>query len=352
MVFADASDDDFTMHTTALRTTILSNEDFDGAIRPYLENLRVRNYSPQTVHSQTKQLKQFTRFCEKCRVTALRQVDRKVILDYQAHLHHYRKRDGGSLAASTQRQWLTAVASFFAWLARQGRIAVNPAGDLEMPRTEFHLPRTVLSHREVERVLSVPDVESVFGLRDRAILEVFYSTGIRRNELCRLNLGDVDFDRGVLRVEQGKGRKDRYVPIGARALLWLERYLTKARPRLGKIVDPVAMFLGKHGQRVHPGRLASHVHVVVERARLGKKGSCHLFRHAFATGLLENGCDLRHIQAMLGHAKLETTAIYTHLNMHDLRAAHQKYHPAKLGGRHRLGNGDAKAQLIFSFMLD
>jgi integrase/recombinase XerD len=274
-----------------------------------------------------------------------------LVANYQVHLHNYRKRDGGFLVASTQRQWLTAVVNFFGWMTRKGIISVNPATYLEMPRTEFRLPKAVLSAHDVERVLKVPDTTSLFGLRDRAILEVFYSTGIRRNELCKLELTDVDFNRGILRVGQGKGKRDRYVPIGDRALLWLERYLTKSRPSLGGSADASALFLGKRGQRVHPGRLASHVHGLIDRARLGKSGSCHMFRHAFATILLENGCDLRHIQAMLGHAKLETTALYTHLNMHDLKAAHQRFHPAKLGAVDKTPVRSSKGQLMFSFMV-
>jgi integrase/recombinase XerD len=335
-----------------IQPAVPTPQEFDGAIGAYLEHLRVRNYSLQTIQSQQKQLGIFRRFCEATQAVAPAQVTRQAVLDFQNYLHRYQKRRGGGLCAGTQRQWLTAVRSFFRWLVRRGTILVNPAADLEMPRTEFRLPRTVLSAREVERVLAVPNTDLAFGLRDRAILEVLYSTGIRRNELCRLNLVDIDFDRGVLRVEQGKGRKDRFVPIGSRALLWVGRYLTRSRPKLGKIVDPTAMFLGKKGQRVHPGRLASHIHVLVDRARLGKKGSCHLFRHAFATALLENGCDLRHIQAMLGHAKLETTAIYTHLNMHDLKAAHEKYHPAKLDLRDKRGSIRTKDQLTFPFMAE
>ena len=125
-------------------------------------------------------------------------------------------------------------------------------------------------------------------------------------------------------------RLDDPFTIGKRALMWLEKYLIKSRPLLGPTQDKSALFVGIRGRRVHPSRLASHVHRLVNRAGIGKKGSCHLFRHAFATALLENGCDLGHIQAMLGHAKLETTAIYLHLNMRNLRAAHRRYHPTSL----------------------
>jgi integrase/recombinase XerD len=223
-----------------------------------------------------------------------------------------------------------------------------------MPRKEFRLPRAILNVSEVEKVISKPDITTSFGLRDRAILEVFYSTGIRRGELCNLNLGDVDFERRVMRVQQGKGRKDRYVPIGRRALLWLEKYLLKSRPHLGRRQDDQALFLGIHGQRVVPGRLAGHIHGIISRARLGKTGSCHMFRHTFATLLLENGCDLRHIQLMMGHVKLETTAMYLHLSMHELKAAHEKFHPARLSPKDTRTRADAmqldKTQLFFPFI--
>ncbi len=135
--------------------------------------------------------------------------------------------------------------------------------------------------------------------------------------------------------------------------MWLEKYLLHGRPHLGKLIDPEALFLGSAGRRVVPGRLASHVHDLIEDSRIGKTGSCHVFRHTFATLMLENGCDIRHIQSMLGHAKLETTAIYIHLNMRDLKTAHDKYHPARLtaADRRNVGTlfGGEKEQLLFPF---
>jgi integrase/recombinase XerD len=296
-------------------------------INEYLASLAVRNYSPQTIESQTKQLRYFHQFCGEEQIHKLDAVTREVVGIYQTRLHGYRKKDGTPLAISTQKQWLGAVKVFFVWLIRKGHLLANPASDLEMPRKEYRLPRVILSHSEVEMVLAVPNTGKRFGLRDRAILEVFYSTGMRRSEICNLNLADVDFGREIVCVRLGKGKKDRFVPVGKRALMWVEKYVIKSRPFLGATQDKDALFVGMQGRRVNPARLASHVHRIVLRSGVGKKGSCHLFRHAFATALLENGCDLSHIQAMLGHAKLETTAIYIHLNMRDLKAAHRKFHP-------------------------
>jgi integrase/recombinase XerD len=299
-------------------------------INEYLTSLAVRNYSPQTIESQTKQLRYFNQFCGGKHIDRIIDITRDMVGSYQSQLHGYRKKDGTPLAVSTQKQWLGAVKVFFIWVIRKGHMIANPASDLEMPRKEYRLPRVILSHAEVEMVLSVPDITKHFGLRDRAILEVFYSTGVRRSEICNLNLTDIDFGREIVCIRLGKGKKDRFVPIGKRALLWVEQYLVRARPFLGKSQNKESLFVGMQGKRVNPARLASHVHRIVLRSGIGKTGSCHLFRHAFATALLENGCDLSHIQAMLGHAKLETTAIYIHLNMRDLKAAHRKYHPATL----------------------
>ena len=271
-------------------------------IQEYLASLAVRNYSPQTIESQTKQLRYFNKFCGENLIHELNEVTHDAVGIYQSQLHGFRKKDGAPLAISTQKQWLGAVKVFFVWGIRKGHLLINPASDLEMPRKEHRLPRVILSHPEVEMVLAVPDTTKRFGLRDRAILEVFYSTGVRRSEICNLNLTDVDFGREIVCV----------------------------RPFLGATQDKDSLFVGMQGKRVNPARLASHVHRIVLQAGIGKKGSCHLFRHAFATALLENGCDLSHIQAMLGHAKLETTAIYIHLNMRDLKAAHRKFHPTSL----------------------
>ena len=151
-----------------------------------------------------------------------------------------------------------------------------------------------------------------------------------RSELCQLNQGDLDFDRGVVRIEQGKGNKDRYVPIGERAVRWIEKYLVEVRPKLCPALNEPALFLNTLGTRMNPNRLGSQVHEIISAAGIGKKGSCHLFRHTFATLLLENGCDVRYVQEMLGHSKLETTAVYTHVSIRMLKAMHAKYHPAKL----------------------
>jgi len=296
----------------------------------YLEYLRVKNFSEETIYARAKYLRYFRQFCEQINITQARQVTRAVMVNYQSYLFHYRKENGKPLTIGTQHHRLSVVMSLFSYLTKEGLILYNPAADLDLPRKEHRLPKAVLSMSEAEAVLNTPDVNMPMGIRDRAILEIFYSTGIRRKELCDLDIGHIDFDRGLVRVEQGKGKKDRFVPVGERALQWTEKYLAEVRPRLCPSLNEQACFLNTLGCRMSPGRLGSHVHDIIEKAEIGKSGSCHLMRHTFATLLLENGCDIRYVQAMLGHANLETTEIYTHVSMRQLKLAHTRHHPAKM----------------------
>jgi integrase/recombinase XerD len=205
---------------------------------------------------------------------------------------------------------------------------VDVGAALELPRRPQHLPRSVLAVSEVEQVLAQPDLTDPMGLRDRAILETFYSTGMRRMELITLALRDVDSGRGVVMIREGKGKKDRVVPIGERALDWIERYVAEVRPRCVVEPDPGNVFLARRGRPLRSNRLTELVHRYVSAAGLGKTGSCHVFRHTMATLMLEHGADVRYIQPMLGHAQLTTTELYTRVSITQLKAVHQRTHPA------------------------
>ena len=240
------------------------------------------------------------------------------------------KRDGNPLSFRSQSSRLVPIRAWFKWLTKNNHILYNPASELELPRLERRLPKHVLTIRESETVLAVPNISDPLGLRDRAILETLYSTGIRRMEVVNLKLYDMDVDRGTLMVRQGKGKKDRMVPIGQRAISWIEKYITEVRPRL--IIDPndVTLFLTHLGEGFTTNRLTQMVRQYIDAADIGKRGSCHLFRHTMATLMLENGADVRFIQAMLGHAKLETTQIYTQVSIRKLKEIHEATHPAKM----------------------
>jgi integrase/recombinase XerD len=308
-------------------------EGLSAMLRGFLDHRRVRHYSEHTVATQEFQLVPFLDWCAERGITRPGEVTRPVLERYQRHLFHWRKANGRPLSFATQKARLMAVRSFFRWLARQHHIAYNPASELELPRTEHRLPQHVLTAPEAEQVIRQADVGDALGLRDRAILETLYSTGMRRMEVCGLALYDLDAERGTVVVRQGKGRKDRVIPIGARAVAWIERYLAEVRPSLVVEPDSGALFLSADGEPLTPDHLTGRVSRYVTAAALNKRGSCHLFRHTMATLMLEGGADVRFIQQMLGHRSLETTEIYTHVSIRTLKAIHTATHPARLERR-------------------
>jgi integrase/recombinase XerD len=237
----------------------------------------------------------------------------------------------GRSAASTARM-VSGVRGFYRYLAISGRIAQNPASDLIPPRDTKALPR-FLAPEQVEALLAAPDVSGARGLRDRAMLEVLYATGLRVTELVKLKIVEVRRDEGYLQFT-GKGSKERIVPLGETARDWIDRYLRDARPSLAGGREAAELFLSgwrpKGGGRPRPltragfwKLLRAHGKTAGIRAQL----SPHVLRHSFATHLLERGADLRAIQAMLGHADLSTTQIYTHVLEARLRQVYDRFHP-------------------------
>lgn len=183
-------------------------------------------------------------------------------------------------------------------------------------------------------MLAQADLNDPIGLRDRAILEVLYSTGIRRREVVELSICSLDRDRGTLFIRKGKGRKDRIIPIGERAMAWVEKYVQEVRPKLAMEPDEGILFLTGEGEAVTPGHLTDQVSAYIEKAGIGKKGSCHLFRHTMATLMLEGGADIRFIQQMLGHESLNSTQLYTRVSIRKLKEIHTATHPgARLARR-------------------
>ena len=295
----------------------------------FLEWLRVKNYSERTVTNRQVYLNYFILWAEERGITRPNEVTKPILERYQRTLYHHKKKDGQPLSFRSQHGRVVPIRAWFKWLSRNNYLLYNPASDIELPRLEHRLPKHVLNIREAEAVLAKANIHDPLGLRDRAILETLYSTGIRRLEVIGLSLFDIDSDRGTIMIRQGKGKKDRMVPIGNRALKWIERYTSEVRPRL--IIDPndSTLFITHLGEAFTPNRLTQMVRDYVDSADIGKKGSCHLFRHTMATLMLENGADVRFIQAMLGHAKLETTQIYTQVSIRKLKEIHEATHPAK-----------------------
>ncbi|TKV13883.1 site-specific tyrosine recombinase XerC [Citrobacter sp. wls619] len=296
----------------------------------WLAHLEAQGYSPRSTEGYRERVLPFITWCEERGLMYAPQVSLAVLEAYQRHLRSYRKADGNTLAVGGQLNRLSAVRNFWRWLLKRHIILYNPAEQLELPKEEKRLPAQVFSEQETRAVLQSLDTETPLGLRNRAILEVLWSTGIRRMELANLMLCDVDFTRGVVNVRQGKGRKDRVVPVGHVALEWVQRWLKDVRPRLAYRFDSGHLFITYHGKGLSPVTLTQlGGEAIREKARIDKPGACHIFRHSMATQMLDNGADTRHIQAILGHEKLETTQIYTKVAIAPLQRVHEKTHPAE-----------------------
>jgi integrase/recombinase XerD len=295
----------------------------------FLEWMRVKNFSEETVVGRHYMLSRFILWAEERGIVRPCEVTKPILERFQRYLYHYRKKNGDPISFRTQHGFLTPLRAWFKWLTRNNHILYNPASEIELPKLEARLPKHVLTSSEAEQIINIPDVNTPLGVRDRAILETLYSTGVRRMEVVNLRLYDLDHDRGTLIVRQGKGRKDRMVPIGERALAWIDRYLREVRPTLlsgdsaGEII-----FLTKLGEPFSPDQMTTLVREYVDAADIGKKGSCHLWRHTAATLLHDAGADIRFIQAFLGHAKLTTTEIYTQVSIRQLKAIHAACHPS------------------------
>ncbi len=298
-------------------------------VQEYLCYMDIKNYAKTTRDSREFYLYTFLEWSGQRGLIRPSEITKPILERFQRYLFHYRKKDGGPLTFRSQYNRLVAIRAWFKWLAKENYILYNPASEIELPKLEKRLPKAILSEREAEQILNTPNLDEAMGLRDRAILEVLYSTGIRRMELINLLVQDVDHDRGTLFVRQGKGRSDRMIPIGERATLWIDKYLDETRPELACGRDEGRLFLSRYGDAISPNALTNLVRNHIDKANIGKRGSCHLFRHTMATLMLENGADIRFIQAMLGHVKLDTTQIYTQVSIKKLKEVHTLTHPAK-----------------------
>lgn len=314
----------------------------------FLEWSAAVGLSDQTVISRKRALNRFTTWCDERDLHRPQDITKPILERYRRHLFHYRKANGEPLSFATQQQRLIPIKAFFKWLSKENHILYNPASELTLPKVHKRLPKAILSADEVERILNQTLLHGELGIRDRAIIETLYSSGIRRMELVNLTLFDVDLKNGTLMVREGKGRKDRMVPLGQRACRWIERYRDEIRPGLVTEPDDGTLFLHETGEPLRKNRLTDLVKKHIAAAGIGKPGACHLFRHSMATLMLDNGADIRHIQAILGHSQLSTTEIYTQVSIRKLKAVHALTHPAdRKQSKQRDDNEEADEDVLF-----
>jgi integrase/recombinase XerD len=299
---------------------------FNTQATAFVEWTRAIGLAEQTAVIRRFAVRLFVQWCRSQGVDRPQAIDRAFLERYQSHLFHYRRADGRPLALTTQVARLNPIKAFCKWLARTGQLPFNPAADLLIPRIPRRLPGRVPTVAEVESILSVPATVTLSGARDRTILEVLYATGIRRMELVGLRIRDISFDQNTL-IIRGKGNRDRIVPVGKRAAAWLKHYISEVRPALLGPKPDDRLFLTDYGEPFQKNRLGDLVKRFIMNAHVAAPGACHLFRHACATHMLENGADIRYIQALLGHADLSTTQIYTHVSITQLKKVHLATHP-------------------------
>ncbi|MGB4875895.1 MAG: site-specific tyrosine recombinase XerC [Candidatus Competibacter sp.] len=296
-------------------------------MQAYLDWTRMTGSAKDTHRRRESALRRFSAWCAERDLHRPAEITRPILERYQRQLRDARKPDGQPLTLGSQHVLLTPLQGFFKWLVRERRILYNPAAELILPKKPKQLPHTLLSVEDIEAVFAQPDLSTAEGLRDRAMLEVFYATGIRRLELANLDLSDVDARHVTLLIRAGKGQQDRFVPLGPRALAWIARYRQESRPCLQHDPHEPALFLTDQGHRFRRSALSARVKRLLEKAGIERPGSCHLFRHACATHMLKGGADIRVIQALLGHQSLETTQIYTHVALDHLAKIHAATHP-------------------------
>lgn len=290
-------------------------------LKEYLTYLKLeKNLADNTVASYKNDLVSFMNFLEEYGIDDPSKIDSKVIVKFFTSLENI------GLTSSSAARYFSSLKGFLNYLLANNYILNNPIEKVTPPKLAKSLPG-VLSYPEIEKILSLPNTENTLGIRDKAILEVFYACGLRISELISLKLSDLFLDEEMIRVF-GKGSKERIVPIGSSAILWVKNYLIKSRPLLQKkLSSENYLFLNSRGTKLSRMGVWKIVDSYVKESSIEKPVHPHTFRHSFATHLIEGGADLRSVQEMLGHADISTTQIYTHIDREFIKQVHKQFHP-------------------------
>lgn len=303
-------------------------DDFLSLGNRFFQYLKQIHYSQQTIDAYRIHLRLFVLWCNKRSLFTPKAINHFTMDIYQHYLARNTNKKDKIVTAGHRKNRIAVLSKFFSWLTKNNYILNNPTDGLESPKVPKRLPRNCFTHEEVEQIMQQPNINRPSGLRDRAILELMYSIGIRRGEVPQLQLSDIDFNRKTILIRAPKTRKDRIVPLGKRAAHWLQKYLDESRPKLLQDLQPKLFFLNKNGEQLHYHTVSNRTSNYIKAANISKQGSCHTFRHSMATLMLENGADIRYIKEILGHSKLSTTNIYTQVSIAKLKEIHTLTHPA------------------------
>ena len=301
---------------------------FNDLLDEFRQQLRVRNYSPASVASYCGHLRGFFGYLQEENIEDVKRVTRDLLHQYQARIVGVQTQAGKRYSVSTIALKTRALKRFFEYLEETNRILINPAEHLKEPKRGSRLPSVILTDEEARKILDQPDLSSMTGIRDRAILEVFYSTGIRLEEMTRLTLYDCDLQGGFLRVNRGKFARDRVVPLGKHAARLLKGYITRVRPLHTKSNRAEGcLFVNQSGVPLSKQVIQIMVRGYARKAGIAKKVTPHVFRHTFATELVKNGAEITAVQKMLGHASLAVTHLYARVAAVDVKKTHSVHHP-------------------------
>ncbi|MFQ5901636.1 MAG: tyrosine-type recombinase/integrase [Thermodesulfobacteriota bacterium] len=314
------------------------SDNFNNLLFTFREYLKVKRYSLATIHTYTRELRALFRYFKGIGIKEIKRVTRDILKNYQVSIIQYRDTKGKGYTTATLSLKVRAVKRFFEYLEETNRILINPAEYLKEPKKEHRLPRVILTEEEVRRIFDQPNLSTMRGIRDRTVLEVFYSTGVRLGEMVNLTIYDIDLQGGLLRVNKGKFAKDRVIPLGRHAIRFLKEYITHVRPhytRKNKTIKTpstklrTCLFVNQVGGPLSRQSIQLMVRKCAKRAGIKQKVTPHTFRHTFATGLVRNGADITAVKKMLGHSDLKVTQIYTRVAGKEIKNTHTKHHPGE-----------------------
>ena len=325
-------------------TGTAGGQGFEAYKVAYLQHLTLRNLSPLTIGQNEQAIRFFVNYLSANGILSVHRVSRETLEQYKAHLRAYKGRRGQLLRLGTIRSRLQIIQLWFHYLKRKGLIQGEPIADVKLPYAERTLPRGVMNFEEIKKIMAQPDLRTAIGYRDRTIMEVLYSTGVRAAELVGLRVQDIDLKKQVALVKHGKGGKQRFTILSTPSVRFLSRYLEAVRPELFRGVrlsgnnwlkkfqtGGELLFLSAYGGPISKGWLTITMKQYIRQAGITKSVSpVHSFRHSVATALMESGMDVRYVQSFLGHNSINSTQIYTHVERKSLQKDLKKAHPREL----------------------
>jgi integrase/recombinase XerD len=304
------------------------SDEFNDLLFGFREHLKVKNYSPMSIASYSGHLLGLFDYLQENEIIDIKRVSRDILKDYQLKITERKDQEGKGYTIATISIKIRAIKRFFEYLEETNQVLINPAEYLKEPEKETRLPKVVLAEDEVRKILDQPNLSTLTGIRDRTILEVFYSTGIRLEEMVNLTIFDCDLQGGLLRVNKGKFAKDRFIPLGRHAIRFLKEYITHVRPHHTRENKAIRnLFVNQNGKPLSKTVIQIIVRNYAKAAGITKKVTPHVFRHTFATQLVKNGADITAVQKMLGHSDLSVTHIYTKVAGIEVKKTHSSHHP-------------------------